>query len=126
MFSNTDVVVSWTAPWNGGSQITKYLIEFKYIDGTLFGSELTSCDGSMATAVMARTCTIPSYKFTEAPFNLPWGSSIYAKITAINVRGNSETSVEGGGAIILTNPDAPLNLSNNPLVTVGNQIGLTW
>jgi hypothetical protein len=32
----------------------------------------------------------------------------------------------GTGAVILTNPDAPLNLANDPTVTLATQIGLTW
>ena len=32
----------------------------------------------------------------------------------------------GTGAVILTNPDAPLNLANDPAVTLATQIGLTW
>lgn len=40
--------------------------------------------------------------------------------------GNSVTSIEGNGAIILTVPDAPTDLANNALVTSGSQIGLTW
>lgn len=35
-------------------------------------------------------------------------------------------SAAGNGAIITTNPDAPINLANNPLVTKSNQIGFTW
>lgn len=35
-------------------------------------------------------------------------------------------SAAGNGATILTNPDAPLNLANNPQVTSGSTIGLVW
>jgi hypothetical protein len=61
-----------------------------------------------------------------APFNLPWGSSIYATITAANIVGDSLASEPGNGAIILTNPDAPLNLANDPAITTANQIAITW
>jgi hypothetical protein len=44
------------------------------------------------------------------PYNLPWGSSIYAKLYATNSYGDSETSEVGNGAVILTNPDAPFDL----------------
>lgn len=61
-----------------------------------------------------------------APFNLPWGSSIYARIIAKNVVGDSQTSDVGNGAIILTQPDKPIALSDNAAVTSSNQIALTW
>ena len=57
---------------------------------------------------------------------MPWGSSVYATITAYNVVGDSDASEPGNGAIILTIPDAPTNLENAPTVTTANQIGLTW
>jgi hypothetical protein len=47
-----------------------------------------------------------------APFNLVWGSSVFAKIIAGNVVGSSEASPIGNGAVILTVPDAPTNLAN--------------
>jgi hypothetical protein len=62
----------------------------------------------------------------SSPFNLAWGSSIYAKVSAINVYGTSIESSEGNGAIILTIPDAPIELSGNPDVTSGTLVGLTW
>jgi len=43
------------------------------------------------------------------PFSLPWGSSVYVKLTAKNLYGWSGTSLVGNGAIILTYPDTPLN-----------------
>jgi hypothetical protein len=42
------------------------------------------------------------------PFNLAWGSSVYAKVMAINVYGSSLESPEGNGGVIITEPDAPL------------------
>lgn len=44
----------------------------------------------------------------------------------INVVGESILSNEGNGAIILTNPDAPTNLANNPLQTSATQISISW
>lgn len=69
---------------------------------------------------------MPSSKFTEAPISQPWGSGIYAKISAINIRGTSEASDEGNGAIILTNPDPPIQVEDDTSVTSGSQIGLKW
>jgi hypothetical protein len=47
-----------------------------------------------------------------APFNLVWGSSVYAKVIAGNVVGSSQASSIGNGAVILTVPDSPINLEN--------------
>jgi hypothetical protein len=60
------------------------------------------------------------------PFFLHWGVSVYATVTAVNVYGSSLESSVGNGARILREPDAPVNLANNPNVTSGSQIGLTW
>jgi hypothetical protein len=46
-----------------------------------------------------------------APFSLPWGSSIYAKIIATNVYGDSLISQAGNGGVIMTYPDAPISLA---------------
>jgi hypothetical protein len=61
-----------------------------------------------------------------APFSLPWGSSVYAKIIATNLVSSSAASDLGNGAIILTNPDAPLQLQNVPATTNASRIGLSW
>lgn len=60
------------------------------------------------------------------PYHHVWGASIWAKVIAINVVGNSPISDEGNGAIILTYPDAPTDLANVPAVTNSEQVGLSW
>ena len=59
-------------------------------------------------------------------FNLPWGSEVYAKISAVNVYGESELSEEGNGAVIITSPDAPINLELDETKRGATQIGLKW
>ena len=115
----------WSAPSNGGSQITSYIISFKNSDGTTY-STTSFCDGSDPAVVSSRSCSVSSSKFTQAPFFLPWGSSIYAQVIAINIRGQSEASDDGNGAVILTVPDKPINLRNDATVTSGSSIGLLW
>jgi hypothetical protein len=61
-----------------------------------------------------------------APFSLIWGSSVYAKVSATNIRGNSLQSLAGNGAILITVPDAPLLLSIDSALTTATKIGLTW
>lgn len=60
------------------------------------------------------------------PYSHTWGSSIYAKVYATNIKGDSIESLAGNGAKILRVPDAPVSLSNVPSVTSSSTIGLTW
>lgn len=53
----------------------------------------------------------------SAPYNLIWGSNITVRVTAVNIYGSSTVSVSGGGAIIVTVPDAPINIVNVVSVT---------
>jgi hypothetical protein len=48
-----------------------------------------------------------------APFNLDWGASVFAKVSARNINGYSIDSVSGNGAVIITTPDAPINLQED-------------
>jgi|LauGreDrversion4_2_1035121.scaffolds.fasta_scaffold1275250_1 hypothetical protein len=60
------------------------------------------------------------------PFNIPWGSSIWARVEAINVIGQSGFSAAGNGAVILSVPGAPTDLQNVAAKTTGFRIGLSW
>jgi hypothetical protein len=51
---------------------------------------------------------------------------MYAKVLAVNVKGDSVASSRGNGGVIQRIPDAPLNLANLPLVTLADRIGLEW
>lgn len=79
------VVVSWIAPYDGGYELTGYKLSFRQ-DDLVYSSELGNCDMTSSIDV---TCTIPVTVFRNAPFNLDWGSSIYAKVIASNVYGDS-------------------------------------
>jgi len=56
----------------------------------------------------ATECSVPISVLMSSPFNHVWGSSISAVVTAYNQYGASFTSDLGNGAVILTNPDAPI------------------
>lgn len=62
----------------------------------------------------------------QAPYHHTWGSSIYARVIAINIIGESLPSEHDNGAIILTYPDAPTDLANVPAITTSSQVGLIW
>jgi hypothetical protein len=55
-----------------------------------------------------------------------WGSSVYAKVIAINVYGKSAQSESGNGAIIITYPDAPLEFIENYSLRTATNLGFTW
>jgi hypothetical protein len=57
---------------------------------------------------------------------LPWGSNIYAKVIAYNIYGDSLISEAGFEAIILTYPDAPVNLAETVSARTDNSITFTW
>lgn len=72
------------------------------------------------------SCTIPVTVFRSTPFDLPWGSSIWAKVIATNLYGDSAQSEEGNGALISTTPDAPINLAEDYILRTKSTLGITW
>jgi hypothetical protein len=72
------------------------------------------------------TCTVPALTLRAAPYSLPWGSSIYAKIVAINQYGNSLDSDEGNGAMIITKPDPPIDFIEDYSQRTKSTIGVSW
>jgi hypothetical protein len=89
--ANSDTVqVNWVAPNDGGSPITSYTVYFADLGQLNFIAQPAYCDGSDQTIMANTLCTIPSIVLHEAPFNLPWASSIYVKVIATNAYGSSE------------------------------------
>jgi hypothetical protein len=124
--SEGNIVVSWTAPYNGGSTITSYSIFFRHNDELTFTESPTICDGTQSTVISERACTVSNYDMNAAPFNLAWGSIIFVKVTATNIKGSSTVSEAGNGAIILRAPDAPISFINEDTITDEDQIGMSW
>lgn len=79
-------------------------------DQITFFLELASCDASTSAITVAMECDVTVLTLRQEPFNLIWGDSVWAKVTATNVYGDSVQSVEGNGAVIITYADAPLYL----------------
>jgi hypothetical protein len=117
------VIVSWTAPNNGGSPITGYTVTIREGDGLSYTTDLAHCDMAASTAT---TCTIPVTALRSSPYSLEWGASVFAKVFATNNYGNSLVSDPGNGAIITTTPDHPINLAEAPTQRTKSTLGLTW
>ena len=104
---------------NGGSVITSYIINIRQSDELTYTST-SLCDGTSAAVISSSSCLVPVMALTVAPFNLPWGSSVFATVLATNIIGSSGTSLAGNGAVILITPDAPRNLRNVPAITTAS------
>jgi hypothetical protein len=122
-WSPDDVIVTWTAPDNGGSIITGYTVSIRESDDVTYTTELTNCDMTSSTAT---TCTVPVTTLSSTPFSLAWGTSVYAKVIATNVYGNSLESVEGNGAVITTTPDVPTSVVEVDAGRTKSTLGLSW
>lgn len=60
------------------------------------------------------------------PYNVDGGDSIYAKVSASNVYGESDQSVDGNGAYYTRVPDAPVSLTEDISVRTYTTDGITW
>jgi len=121
--ADDSVVIRWSAPYNRGSEITAYKVYIQRSDG-LLSLELSSCDGSNSVIKTAALCSIPINTLKQAPFQLAWGSSVYAYVVATNIYGDSDYSPRGNGAVIITKPDAPESLSEDTLFRRPSELGL--
>jgi len=124
--SGSNVVIDWQAPAENGSPIYSNIIQIRRADGTSFATDSTDCDGNKAAIVSQTQCTVPISTLRAASFQLPWGASIHAKVTAINLYGLSEESPVGNGAYILTPPDRPVNLAEFYASRSATTLGLVW
>lgn len=115
--------MSWVAPDDGGSPITGYTVSVRESDGSSFSVDSENCDMQTSTAT---TCVIPVSVLRAAPYNLDWGTSVFAKVVAINFYGSSTESVEGNSGIIITTPDPPTTLAEVESQRTVSTIGISW
>jgi hypothetical protein len=83
-FLTNTVQISWSPPATGGSAITGYYIYIRESDGVSYSLELQDCDGSLKAIIDNASCTVQVDTLLAAPFNLAYGSSIYATVSAYN------------------------------------------
>lgn len=60
------------------------------------------------------------------PFSLSWGSSVYARVLAINSYGESLESDDGNGGIIITKPDEPVSLAEDISARTQTALQFSW
>ena len=91
-----------------------------------FEPENVKCYGADPSILSNTECSVPKLTFRSSPFDLPWGSSIWAKVIAYNAYGDSAESLLGNGAVILTMPDAPTDLAEVYSERDATSLGLSW
>ena len=119
-------MIDWTEPEDNGSPILGYEIYIRQSDGVTFSQELTHCDGSDSALILATECTIPISVLMSTPFNLQYGSNIHAKVLGYNQYGDSAMSQVGSQAVILTQPDAPINVIEVTAARTESSITISW
>lgn len=115
------VVIEWNQPpFDGASEITSYNIRIGQQGNSVYTEYFTSCNGANPAVFGSRSCAVPISTLKAYPYSLDWGVGVYAIVSAINIVGPSEFSLPtltAEAGIILTYPDAPMNLLNVPSVT---------
>ncbi len=124
--TNVTLSISWTAPNAQGSPILGYMIYIRTSDGVTFTSDQTNCNGANSVILANAQCSIPISTLRSSVYNLPWGSSVWAKVVAYNLYGNSVVSPAGNGAVILTLPDAPTTLAETVSQRSSTSITFSW
>lgn len=69
---------------------------------------------------------MPILVLRASPFDLAWGTSVYAKVVATNIFGNSLESEAGNGAVIVTKPDKPINVAEIVAKRAASSISIMW
>jgi len=92
-------------------------------DNKTFTAETKFCTITNATITF---CTLPVSIVQSAPYLLTWGSTIVAKVYAINSIGNSTLSLQGGNAVLSTFPDPPTALVEDLSQRSKSTLGLSW
>jgi hypothetical protein len=83
------VKVAWTLPTDNGSPITEYKLFIKEIGSNSYTYRSSVCDGTQATVISNSYCLVDVTELINS-FNLDGGHHVYAKVSAINVYGESQ------------------------------------
>jgi hypothetical protein len=124
--TNDQVTVSWSDPVANGQAIHAYRFYVLQSDGVTYTEETTDCDGTNASVVSNRQCTIALLTLKSSPYSLNSGDSVSVKVVSVNIYGESVESSAGNGAVIQLVPDSPVNLANDATTTTDTLIKFTW
>lgn len=81
--------VSWSLSTANGSPITAFKVFVQEIGTTTYTLENIDCDGTAGQVISQTTCLINVSTLLATPYNVDGGDSIYAKVSASNVYGES-------------------------------------
>lgn len=84
------VKVSWNLPTDNGSPLTSYKVYIKEIGTDVYTEESSDCDGTDSTVITNEYCHINISTLIAAPYNVDGGDSIYAKVVAVNLYGETD------------------------------------
>jgi hypothetical protein len=85
----SSVKVSWSLPSDNGSPITAYKIYLKEKVSESYTQESVDCDGNDATVISNRFCYVSTNTIASSPYDLIGGDSVWAKVIAVNVYGET-------------------------------------
>lgn len=88
--------------------------------------DFTNCDGSLPAIFEAKSCAVPSSSFVSTLYGLQWGTEVYAKVVAYNIYGDSVDSDISNPTILMTNPDAPVLLTENTSLRSFFDLAFAW
>lgn len=126
-----DIVIDWSHMSNDfdsdyGAALLSFTILIQASDEESYYTEVGNCDGANSAIILEKSCSIPISVLLGAPFYL--STSVYAKVAATNIVGNSQYSSVGNGAYITMSypPDAPANLLRDEDLTTKTVLAFTW
>ena len=121
----TAVTVTWALPNEHSSTITAYEVLFLKANGD-YVTELTTCDGTDATVVLNRACTVPMSTIRTLTV-LPRDSLIRVRVRAFNAKGSGQYSeINTAGARIETEPTNLSVVSIDVPSTFNDQTKVVW
>lgn len=118
--------VTWQLANDNGSPVTEYKVWVNEIGTDTYTQENVDCVGNDPTVLSTKTCYINTGTLIIAPYNVDGGDSIYAKVSSMNVYGESDLSEAGNGAYYERPPDKPISLAEDISVRSASTDGLTW
>ena len=63
-----------------GSPVTDIVVEVRESDGLSYSVETTYCSTSVEGVLQTLSCEVPVSHLVAEPYNIPYGSQIYAKV----------------------------------------------